>query len=218
MFKPFKLISCFALLSFSSCSSVYVPNVPNTPMLSAQGEFSGGAHISLRGNANFNGAYAVSNHIGVLMGGAYMNSERRRNDFNHKQIEIGGGYFTSFGPDQNRILEIYAGVGTGKTNRSFRNYDSGDLVSSELQVTDFNKTFLQVNYSSKKNNNFHLFGNNYPLNYGTALRVSHVRMDNFFINGVVSPKEDNVFLEPIFFTRMRLSDAVQLQYTTSSNT
>jgi hypothetical protein len=217
MFKPSKLIIFTALLFLYSCSSVYVPNVPNTPMLSAQGEFSGGAHISLRGNANFNGAYAVSNHIGVLMGGAYMNSERRRKDFNHKQIEIGAGYFTTFGPEKNRILEIYAGVGTGKTNRSFRTYDSGDLISSELQVTDFSKTFLQVNYSSKKNNNFHLFGNNYPLNYGTALRVSHVSMDTFFINGLVSPKEDNIYLEPIFFTRMRLSDAVQLQYTTSSN-
>jgi hypothetical protein len=42
-------------------------------------------------------------------------------------------------------------------------------------------------------------------------------MDNFFINGVAAPEEDNIFLEPIFFTRMRLSDAVQLQYTTSSN-
>jgi len=217
MFKPFKLIACLILLCLYSCSSVYVPNVPNTPMLSSQGEFSGGAHISLRGNANFNGAYAVSNHIGVLLGGAYMNSERRRKDLNYKLVEIGGGYFTTFGPDKNRILEIYAGLGTGKTNRSFREYNSGDLISTELQVTDYSKTFLQVNYSSKKNNNFHLFGNNYPLNYGTALRISHVSMDNFFINGVGTPKEDNIFLEPIFFTRMRLSDAVQLQYTTSSN-
>ena len=217
MLKPFKLISCVALLCFSSCSSVYVPNVPNTPMLSQQGEFSGGAHVSLRGNGNFNGAYAVTNHIGVLMGGAYMNSERRRKDFNHKQIEIGGGYFTTFGPENNRVLEIYAGVGTGKTNRSYRNYESDELVSTELQVTDFSKTFLQVNYSSKKNKNLHLFGNNYTLNYGTAFRISHVSMDNFFINGMVAPKEDNIFLEPIFFTRMRLSDAVQLQYTTSSN-
>lgn len=217
MSTSFKLLSSVALLFLCSCSSVYVPNVPNTPMLSSQGEFSGGAHISLKGNANFNGAYAVSNHIGLLMGGEYMNSERRRKDFNTKMIEIGGGYFTTFGPDKNRILEVYAGVGTGKTNRSFRTYDSGDLVSSELQVTDFSKTFLQVNYSSKKNKNFHLFGNNYPLNYGTALRISHVSMDNFFINGMVTPKEDNIYLEPIFFTRMRLSDAVQLQYTTSSN-
>ncbi|MGY0039055.1 hypothetical protein [Pedobacter sp. NJ-S-72] len=55
------------------------------------------------------------------------------------------------------------------------------------------------------------------MNYGTALRVSHVSMGTFLINGVAQSKEDNIFLEPVFFTRMRLSKAVQLQYTTSYN-
>jgi len=42
-------------------------------------------------------------------------------------------------------------------------------------------------------------------------------MDRFFLNGVVQPKEDNIFFEPVFFTRMALSKTFQLQYTTSSN-
>ncbi|WP_307287707.1 hypothetical protein [Pedobacter agri] len=42
-------------------------------------------------------------------------------------------------------------------------------------------------------------------------------MDRFFLNGVFQPKEDNIFFEPIFFTRMGLSKTIQLQYTTSSN-
>lgn len=217
MLKQLKFIPGAALLVLSSCSSVYMPNVPNTPMLSTQGEFSGGAHISLKGNANFNAAYALSNHLGVIGGASYLNTERTRKDATHKQVEIGAGYFTAFGPDKNRILEIYAGVGSGRTDRSFRDYESDELVRSERQEVNFDKTFLQVNYSSKKNRNFHLFGNNYPINYGTALRISHVTMGNFFINGVVAPKEDNIYLEPIFFTRMRLSDIVQLQYTSSSN-
>ncbi len=217
MFKPLKLISFSAFLFLTSCSSMYVPTVPNTPMLSARGEFSGGAHINLKGDANFNGAYAVANHIGVLLGGALMKDERTAKDIRRKQIEAGAGYFTTFGPDHNRILEIYVGVGSGTTNRTYRNYENSTLMSTEFQKADYGKTFLQVNYSSKKNRNFHLFGNNYPLNYGTALRVSHVSMDVFLINGVAQPKEDNVFLEPVFFTRMRLSKAVQLQYTTSYN-
>jgi len=216
MLKSLQVFSIAALF-LCSCSSVYVPNVPNTPMLSSQGEFSGGAHISLKGNGNFNGAYAVTNHIGVLMGGAYMKNERRTKDMEHRLLEVGGGYFTTFGPDNNRILEIYAGFGSGKTNRTYRDYEGETLLSTELQSVDYRKNFFQVNYSSKKKNNFHLFGNNYPLNYGTALRVSHITMDRFFINGAVNPKEDNIFLEPIFFTRMRLSDAVQLQYTSSGN-
>lgn len=217
MFKPLKLVFVAALLFFTSCSSVYVPNVPNTPMLSSQGEFSGGAHINMKGDANFNGAYAVSNHIGVLVGGALMKDERTSKDIRRKQVEAGMGYFNTFGPDRNRILEIYAGIGTGSGNRTYRDYDDGKLISTELQEVNYSKTFLQVNYSSKKNRNFHLFGNNYPLNYGTALRISHVSMGTFLINGIGQPKEDNIFLEPVFFTRMRLSKAVQLQYTTSYN-
>jgi len=217
MFKRLNYLFIFSIALFCSCSSVYVPNVPNTPMLSTKGEFSGGAHVSLKGNGNFNGAYAVSNHIGILASGAYMQYDRRRKDFKHKLVEAGGGYFTTFGPDNNRILEIYAGLGSGRTDRTYRGYESDVLVTTEVQQVNYSKTFLQVNYSSKKNNNFHLFGNNYPLNYGTALRISHVSMDTFLIGGISQPKEDNVFLEPIFFTRMKLSDAVQLQYTTSGN-
>lgn len=186
-------------------------------MLTTKGEFSGGAHISLKGNGNFNGAYAVSNHIGVLLSGAYMKYERNRKDFEHQLIEAGAGYFDTFGPDKNRIIEVYAGIGSGKTLRTYREFDSGVLVRTELQKVDYSKTFLQVNYSSKKNKNLHLFGNDYPINYGTALRISHVGMDAFLIDGTAQPKEDNIYLEPIFFTRMRLSDAVQLQYTSSGN-
>jgi hypothetical protein len=218
MFKRLRFIYLFAVALLCSCASVYVPNVPNTPMLSSKGEFSGGAHVSLKGNGNFNGAYAVSNHIGILGSASYMQYDRRLKDFKNKLFEAGAGYFNSFGPDNNRILEIYAGFGTGRTDRTYRNFNESDvLVTSEVQQINFNKAFLQVNYSSKKNNNFHLFGNNYPLNYGTALRISHVTMDTFLINGISQAKEDNVFLEPIFFTRMRLSDAVQLQYTSSGN-
>lgn len=201
----------------ASCSSVYMPNVPNTPMLSQQGEFSGGGHISLKGNASINGAYAVSNHVGVLFSASTMNNERKSKDFGHKLVEIGGGYFDTFGPDNNRIIEIYAGVGKGWSDITFRDYDNDILVSNEIQEVDYRKAFLQVNYSSKKKNNLRLFGTNFPINYGTALRISHITMDRFFINGAVQLKEDNIFFEPIFFTRMALNKTIQLQYTTSSN-
>ncbi|MDQ1138845.1 hypothetical protein [Pedobacter agri] len=146
----FPILALFA----SSCSSVYMPNVPNTPMLSKQGEFSGGGHISLKGNASINGAYAVSNHIGVLFSGSTMNSERKSKDFGHKLVEIGGGYFDTFGPDNNRIIEIYAGVGKGWSDITFRDFKNDVLVSSELQEVDYRKSFLQVNYSSKKEKQF----------------------------------------------------------------
>lgn len=209
---------CLVAALWSSCSSVYMPNVPNTPMLSAKGEFSGGAHISPKGNASFNGAYAVSNHFGALLSGSYMSNERTKKDFRHKLLEIGGGYIDTFGPDNNRIIEIYAGFGGGSSHRNFREYDDDKVLISNIQEeVTFTKKFIQVNYSSKKNSYLNLFGNRYALNYGTAIRISHVGMDTFLRNNIGQPKEDNMFIEPVFFTRMRLSDAVQLQYTSSGN-
>ncbi|MES2457295.1 MAG: hypothetical protein V4594_17195 [Bacteroidota bacterium] len=205
-------------LFLSSCSSMYMPNVPNTPMLSQQGEFSGGGHISLSGNASLNGAYAVSDHFGVLLSGSMINREGERKDYKNRLIEIGGGYFNTFGPDDNRIIEVYAGYGGGSTDRTYRRYNDQDvLTATDVEETTFSKTFFQVNYSSRKSDNLKLFGKDFPINYGTALRISSVEMKTFMINGIGQKREGNLFLEPIFFTRMRLNDEIQLQYTTSAN-
>ena len=187
-------------------------------MLTTKGEIAAGAHMSLKGNFNFNSTYAVSNHVAVLANGAFMNNEKTSKDIKHKMIEIGGGYFDTFGPDNNRILEIYAGIGSGSNNRVFREFDGNDvLTSTTIQQAKYDKKFVQVNYSSKKVNKLHLFGVNFALNYGTALRMSFVKTNDFTINNIIQPNENNIFLEPVFYTRMILSDEVQLQYTSGSN-
>jgi hypothetical protein len=195
-----------------------MPNVPNTPMLSSQGELHASGNISLRGNASLNTAYAVSDNFGVILNGAFINRDKAKKDYRQNLLEAGAGYFTTFGPDNNRILEIYAGLGKGKSERIYDNGTStiGEPLLERQEMT-FSKGFLQVNYSSKRKRDLKLFGGNFPLNYGTAIRGSYLNMKRFEINNVDQVKEDNIFIEPIFFTRMRLSDAVQLQYTTGSN-
>ncbi len=185
-------------------------------MLSQQGEFSGSLHGSLKGNFSLNGAYAVSNHFGILGSASYMDTERAKRDYEHKLFEVGAGYFDTFGPENNRIIEVYAGYGNAKTNRVFRNYDENEmLTSTDYEESTYNKTFIQVNYSSKKSSNLKLFGTNFPINSGTALRLTSAEMKTFIRNGVGQLREGNLFLEPIFFTRMRVSETLQLQYTTS---
>jgi len=218
MIKYIRIAPILLLFTLASCSSIYIPSVPNTPMLTTQGEIAAGAHMSLKGNFNFNSAYAVSNHVAVLANGAIMSNERDKRDIKHKMIEIGGGYFNTFGPDNNRILEIYGGIGSGRTERIFREFDKNDvLISADLQEAKYDKKFIQVNYSSKKVDNLRLFGVNFGLNYGTALRMSFVKTNDFYRNNVLQANEDNIFLEPVFFTRMILSEQVQLQYTSGSN-
>ena len=205
------------LLIISGCSSVYMPNVPNTPMLSARGELNAAGHITLKGNVSVNSAYAASDHFAIMLNGSVMNSTRSKKEFSHNLIETGAGYFTTFGSDKNRVLEIYAGLGKGNSERVYIDQSSGGLTTEDRQEVNFKKTFFQVNYSSKRKQDFKLFGARFPLNYGTALRVSHVKMSDFMRNNVEQDKEDNIFLEPVFFTRMAISNAVQIQYTSGSN-
>lgn len=198
------------------CSSVYMPGVPNTPMLSSKGEFAGGGHISLRGNLNFNSAYAFTDHLAAVVNFGFLDNERKRKDIKHNYFELGAGYFKTFGPNDNRVLEFYAGLGAASSNRTFRDYDEGELVKNDNYVTDYNKMYFQVNYSSKKTDKVRLLGMDFGLNYGTAWRLSFANTSGFMLNGVPQPNEDNIFIEPVFYTRMVLSEQFQLQYTSGS--
>lgn len=201
----------------ASCSSVYMPNVPNSPMLSAKNEIHAAGHISLKGNLSFNTAYAVSDHVGVLFNGAFINQTARKKDFNQDLVEGGAGYYTTFGQDNNRIFEIYAGLGAGITQRIYRTFENDGSVTIDNQNIRFNKSFLQVNYSTKEKKSLTLFSKKFPLNYGTIFRISHVSMSKFERNNVDQPFEDNIFIEPVFFTRLKLNQNFQLQYTSGSN-
>jgi hypothetical protein len=212
-----RVLGGLLVLGASGCSSLYMPNVPNTPMLTSKGELSTSAHITLKGNASFNSAYAVTDHVGVLLNGSMMSNHKEKKDFRHNLLEAGGGYFTTFGPNQNRILEVYAGVGRGSSELSLKEKTPEGLSTYDRQETTFNKVFLQVNYSSKKKRLLTLFGNEHTLNYGTALRLSRVSMSEFFRNDIKQPTEDNIFFEPVFYTRMSLTPSIQLQYTSGSN-
>jgi hypothetical protein len=194
-----------------------MPNVPNVPMFTQKGELSAGGHITPKGNITFNTAYAVSDHFAVLVNGSRLNSERRKRDFRHNLIEAGGGYFTTFGPEDNRVLEVYGGIGGGSSDRNEKKEDKEGVMTYERREANFSKYFVQVNFSSKRKKSLRLFGNEFPLNYGTALRASYIDMSKHLFMGKPAEEEDNIFLEPIFYTRLTLSPSVQLQYTTGSN-
>jgi len=205
------------VLILNSCASLYMPNVPNTPMLSAKDEVHASGYLTLKGNFSFNSAYAFSEHWGMILNASVTNQERNRKEFNQNLLESGVGYFTKFGAEQNRILEIYAGLGMGNSERYFLTNTSSGPIINESQEISFGKKFLQVNYSTKKKRTLNLFGARFPLNYGTALRISHIRSNKFQINGLEQLAEDNIFFEPVFFTRMAVSKNMQLQYSSGSN-
>lgn len=196
---------------------MFMPSVPNVPMFTKKGELSAGGHATLKGNITFNTAYAVSDHFAVMLNGSMLSSERRKRDMRYNQLEAGGGYFTTFGPQDNRVLEIYGGFGNGSSDRTDKKEDEKGLVTYDRHEANFNKYFVQVNFSSKRKKSLQLLGREFPLNYGTALRASYVNMYDYKLNNVAGQEEDNIFLEPIFYTRLTLTPSVQLQYTSGTN-
>ncbi len=90
------------------------------------------------------------------------------------------------------------------------------LITNQVSG-NFDKYFLQVNFTSKRKKDLRLFGSQFPLNYGTALRMSYVDMFRHVRDGEIQTTEDNIFLEPVFYTRLAISPAVQLQYTSGGN-
>lgn len=194
-----------------------MPNVPNTPMFTNKGELSAGGHATLKGNFSFNTAYAVSDKFAVMFNGSTLNNQRKKQDFRHSLVEVGGGYFTTFGRNENRILEIYTGIGRGSSDRTQKETSPEGIVTYDRLEANFDKYFLQVNFSSKKKEDLRLLGNRFPLNYGTALRMSYIDMYRHVWNGAIRPVENNIFVEPIFYTRLELSPVVQLQYTSGGN-
>jgi hypothetical protein len=211
-------IAFISTLLLSGCgTSMFMPTVPNVPMFTQKGELSAGGHATLKGNITFNTAYAVSDHFGVMLNGSMLSSERSKRDMRYNQLEAAGGYFTTFGEQNNRILEIYGGFGSGSSDRIDKKEgkEPGSLILTRHE-SDFNKYFMQVNFSSKRKRSLTLLGKDFPLNYGTSLRASYVNMHDYKRNNVAGTPEDNVFLEPLFFTRLTLNPSVQLQYTSGT--
>ena len=205
---------------FSSCSSIYMPNVPATPMFQNKGEVHAAAHVNVKGNLSASLGAAVGNHIAIIANGSYIGQGEHtsRNELFKQQLVEGGiGYFTRVGKYKRQVLEVYAGYGVGSSTETDRRSSTTGMMPVEVREMDFDKIFVQVNYSSTRRQKLNLFGKPRALNYGTAIRASRVAMQDFTINSLSSQREEALFLEPLFYTRMELNNGFQVQYTNGFN-
>ncbi|MBD2766611.1 hypothetical protein IC235_01735 [Hymenobacter sp. BT664] len=200
----------FALLliltGLTGCSSLYFPPPPHAPLLTHQGEVYGSISTNQHTNYALQGAYGLTDHLAVA--GTFSSLHRKKSD-RTEDIDFGEaslGYFTRL-PDK-RVLEVYVGGGGGSTRRIERN---DEQITTRILQGSLSKVFAQVNYARKKRNNLHLFKRDFPLTYGAALRLSYMQLNNFQINGLATPGENNVFFEPITFTRTQIAGPIQLQ-------
>lgn len=181
-------------------------------MFTQQGEFYGGLSTNQHGNFALQGAYAFSDHLAAAgtFSSLHQNKTLKTEDYDFGEASL--GYFTRL-PDR-RVLEVYAGLGTGLTYRLERSDEATPTTRLDGTLTKF---FAQVNYAKKKKKPIHLFGRDLPLNYGAALRLSYVELTNFHINDQPQASAGNVFFEPISFTRLQLGGPFQLQLMSGQN-
>jgi hypothetical protein len=132
----------FVLLLHQSCKTAYTPNALNVPLLQERGEVK-----LLLSPTNYQAAYAVSDHVGIMANGYNLSSETTTefngvltDSYTAKSIvgEVGVGYFGRTG--RNFTYELYGGG--GMTQASFRG--TGAFGGKNYEVTGL-KFFVQPN-------------------------------------------------------------------------
>lgn len=134
------MVLCLTFM-ISSCTTLYIPNRINVPELQKKGDLRASAAVGL-GGFNFQTAYAVNKHLGILAN--YYNTESR--DY-HTQflyggaagLEVGAGYYSTY--KKSLIWESYATLGTGSLFH--RRKDEYDRLSEGRLDADFWKIGLQ---------------------------------------------------------------------------
>ena len=139
------LFFMFIASILSSCAPSYIPNKINAPLLTSIGEFKGSISTGTSG-VDPQVAYALSNHLGLMINGSFASSNDTSEAYEkHQFVEIGAGYFANMGSPQ-FFYEIYGGMGYGKLESKEKN----NLFNSRAK-TNNTRLFVQstIGYVSK---------------------------------------------------------------------
>ena len=159
------VIGLWCAFAFSSCSSMYIPSMVNTPLLSEQGEIQG--ELSLTTNAVQLGVdYAITDHLAAMaqtnisygnFTNAYDIYTSKDEDstlldltnwgkFNNRHYELGVGYYNMFNKDHFK-MEALGGMGFCHAD------DENDYHTNVLEKYDSKYTMifgqLNTGFSSK---------------------------------------------------------------------
>lgn len=119
--------SCYTIVGLgcvmASCNSgVYVPVYQNVPLFREKGE----SMIQI-GQSNFQGAFAVGNHFGIIANAQRVGELGGRKFLRlnpltkHKRLEWGAGYFNVLN-NKKVSYELYGGVGYGRMDFLVKEY------------------------------------------------------------------------------------------------
>ena len=146
--KRFYLFAVLAAsLALPSCKIMYMPNAQNVPLMKEKGEIRANVGVS-----NYQGSYALTENIGLMLNGQYRNSTftGESGSYNYEYsssrwlVEGGGGYFKPLGEDG--VVEAYGGLGYGGVtfDRSSQDSSGGTQVNStDRYNANMIKLFIQ---------------------------------------------------------------------------
>ena len=159
------------MLILTGCVTLYKPNAIHSPLLKQKGDLNASASIGLSGSGLYNlqGAYAPSDHIGVIIDGMYHRRYSGSVDSVKEKLnmffgEAGAGYFTTFGVEKSKLFQCYGGIGYGITKDKMGNSNQSN---PEVSAKYFN-VFIQPGLA--------ITGENFEIAFD--LRANYVRLFN----------------------------------------
>lgn len=165
------IVSIGGLIIFTGCVTLYKPNVNHSPLVKEKGEMNTAASIGLSGCGlyNFEVAYAVSDHVGIMLNVMDHYRKMEDTDSSFEKInmfigEAGAGYFTRIGSNKMGLFQCYGGGGYGITTDKMHNtYFS----NPELSANYYN-IYIQPGWA--------IFGEHHV--FAIDLKANYVRLYN----------------------------------------
>lgn len=136
---------CTGILLLSSCKVAYIPSMHNVPLLKEEGDIT--VHVT---PTNFQGAYAVTGNIGLMLNGQFGGSSWNEGSgavaYNSKRKFIEGAFGYYLFDAEKKSFEIFGGAGTGSL--SFENdFDFSDPQKYHAKASKF---FIQPSVGISK--------------------------------------------------------------------
>ena len=197
------------ILTTESCTRFYYPsNSQNVPLLKSKGEGLAGVNINmgnLKNGAEFNSAYAVTNHFafitnltyasaseddGILGGWTFWGPPPENFTVSYFSYGAGVGFFAKL-KNENFLLDVYSGGGLGKL--SFESDQSSSVASAKVV-----KYFIQPSISCN-----YMIRNKVGISLAFSSQVSQVnynQINNDFPDALNDNKSLSLFEPALAFT------------------
>lgn len=227
---------------FASCYTpryMYSPNATNVPNLTAKGDSKLAVYYSVgnkgsRGGVaderkqfrnhglDLQGAYAVSNHVGLLVNHSTrseINSGSFENlvdsaviRYNRRLTEFGLGYFGRFNKSKS-LYQVFAGYSFGHSNFTDAGKDNSNIYYNRYHQADIRKIFLQPAIQADISPNFTTtFANRFNFVFFNNIRTDYTlqEQESYLLDQVEG--RTTVFWEPSLINNFGIKELPGLRF------